>query len=90
MRYRGCKPVSVWSAVEQLYAALAAMDPERDWGWLRRLINRLHAAAPRSADVRIRLIPPQDLLARAIEAIMRLPNQRCVSRPTRTPIWLIE
>jgi integrase len=85
MRCRRWKPVSVWSEVDQLDSVLAAMDPERDRSWLRRVVNRLHAAAPRSADVRTRLIPPQDLLARAIEA-MRQAERSDDLRPDRRAV----
>jgi len=80
------RPVSLWSEIDRLHAVLAAMAPDRDWTWLRRVVNRLHGAVPRSADVRARLIPPRELLERAIRMMQAaarsdalLPQRRAVA-----------
>ena len=50
-----CAPLSVWSQVDKLYAMLSvALAPDKDWSWLRRIVNRLHAAS-----VPVRLIEPR-------------------------------
>jgi len=39
-------PSSVAAVVESLYIAARAMMPNHDWGWLKQIKARLHAAAP--------------------------------------------
>ncbi len=39
-------PNSVANIVERLYMSARSMMPDRDWGWLKRIKTRLHAAAP--------------------------------------------
>jgi len=49
------KPISIWSLMASVHAAVSVMAPDVDWTWLRTIVNRLrHLSRPTSiADVEV-------------------------------------
>jgi integrase/recombinase XerD len=47
--------------MQELYQAIGAMAPERDWAWLRRIETRVRHAAVSVRDKRLRVVPSETL-----------------------------
>ena len=62
---------SISSYFDHLCAAVQAMFPERDWRWLRDVVNRLHARARPARPIAPRLIP----LPRRVKAGFKLMHE---------------
>lgn len=56
-----CSSMTVWSQVDRLHAMLSALSPEREWAWLRRIVNRLNAMAGPVRPIESRLRPAREL-----------------------------
>ena len=66
-------PYSVLARVQELYQALSAMVPERDWTWIRRIECRLRRSVTPARPKRPRLVPSRELI-RYGRSLMRRAN----------------
>jgi len=63
--------------VQELYLAMAALAPEQDWTWIRKIERRLRTTARSVRNKRIRLVSSEQLLSLGLEPPMALaPIQR--------------
>ncbi len=67
MLRRQVTSASVWSMLDHLHAAFRAMAPERDWTWLRRVVNRLQQTAQPARSIVGRLRPTHQIYHAGIQ-----------------------
>jgi integrase/recombinase XerD len=75
-------PYTVLARVQEIYQAIRAMTPERDWGWLRRIEARVRHGAVLVRDKHSRVVPSWVLLAFGIE-VMNTPAQAGGASPLK-------
>ena len=85
LRQRKLAPLSIFYSIVALEQVVRALEPERDWRWLRPLVRRLGRTARPIRLKRARLLPSselfasgRELLAQAESSIDRSPRQRAV------------
>ncbi len=77
---------TVASYLEALNNTLWAMAPDRDWAWLREIVNRLKHRASLSNSSHA-FVPPIDELFRAGIKLMEEAARRTPRRPLQDSIW---
>ena len=60
-------PFTVWSYLDRLYAALRVMAPDTDWGWFRKVVNRLYRQKGPARSLTNRLVPPSRIVAAGLK-----------------------
>src|SRR5262249_21265780 len=64
-------PYTVVARVQELYLALAALAPEQDWTWIRRIERRLRTTARSVRNKRQRLVSSEQLFSLGLELMAR-------------------
>jgi integrase/recombinase XerD len=76
-------PYTVLARVQEIYQAIRAMTPERDWAWLNRIEARVRHGAVSVRDKRSRVVPSEELLAFGIEIMNTSDRAGGISRLKR-------
>jgi integrase len=64
-------PYTVVARVQELYLALAALAPEQDWTWIRRIERKLRTTARSVRNKRQRLVSSEQLFSLGLELMAR-------------------
>lgn len=72
---------TVWSYVVGLYVVMSAMEPNRDWSWLRCIVNRLQRRTRPERKLEHRILPAAQLFEAGLRRM-----RDAEKRPPRLPL----